>query len=148
MPSPPTFVAGAEPPAPKLAPSSSIFVGSVVDALAGGRHVADPAKGRRLLLLNKAPPAPPFFPPLLRGAIRVRPLGPQDPGDATRDGTSRLDPRGEIMAEERRVGPHPGEAFAKMRKESHARHRIRSKIQQAKAEGVHNVAEEIGKRGA
>ena len=50
MPSPPTFVAGAEPPAPKLAPSSSIFVGSVVDALAGGRRVG--GGPRRLLLLS------------------------------------------------------------------------------------------------
>ena len=51
------------------------------------------------------------------------------------------------MAEECRVGLHPGKAFAKMREESHARHRIQSKIQEAKAEGVHNVAEEIGERG-
>ena len=52
------------------------------------------------------------------------------------------------MAEERRVGLHPGKAFAKMREESHARHRIRSKIQEAKAEGVHNVTEEIRETGA
>ena len=51
------------------------------------------------------------------------------------------------MAEERRVGLHPGKAFAKMREESHARHRIRSKIQEAKAEGAHNIAEEIGRKG-
>ncbi len=52
------------------------------------------------------------------------------------------------MAEERHVGLHPSKAFAKMREESHARHRIRSKIQEAKAEGAHNVAEEIRERRA
>ena len=51
------------------------------------------------------------------------------------------------MAEERCVGLHSGKALAKMRKESQAGHRIRSKIQETKTEGVHNVAEEIGKRG-
>ena len=44
------------------------------------------------------------------------------------------------MAKERRVGVHPGEAFAEVREKGHARHRIRSKIQEAKAEGVNNVA--------
>ena len=48
------------------------------------------------------------------------------------------------MAEERRVGVHPGEALAEMREKGHARHRIRSKIQEAEAKGMHDVAEEIG----
>ena len=48
------------------------------------------------------------------------------------------------MAEERRVGVHPGEALAEVREKGHARHRIRSKIQEAEAKGVHDVAEEIG----
>ena len=52
------------------------------------------------------------------------------------------------MAEERRVGLHPGKAFTNMREKSHARHRIRSKIQEAETEGVHYTAEEIGERGA
>lgn len=33
-----------------------------------------------------------------------------------------------------------------MREEIHARHRIQSKIQEAKAEGAHKVAEEIRER--
>ena len=111
------------------------------------RCLANLAEYWWILLLNPAPPATPFLPPLLHGTVGVCPLGSWDPGDATRDGTSRLDPREEIMAEERRVGLHPGKAFAKMHEESHARHRIRSKIQEAKAEGAHNVAEEIGERG-
>ena len=48
------------------------------------------------------------------------------------------------MAEERRVGVHPGEALAEMREKGHARHHIRSKIQEAEAKGMHDVAEEIG----
>ena len=48
------------------------------------------------------------------------------------------------MAEERHVGVHPGEAFAEVREKGHARHRIRSKIQEAEAKGMHDVAEEIG----
>ena len=55
-----------------------------------------------------------------------------------------MDPRGEVMAEERRVGVHPGEALAEMREKGHARHRIRGKIQEAEAKGMHDVAEEIG----
>ena len=51
------------------------------------------------------------------------------------------------MAEECRIGLYSGKALAKMREESQAGHRIRSKVQETKAEGVHNVAEEIGKRG-
>ena len=51
------------------------------------------------------------------------------------------------MAEECRIGLYSGKAFAKMREESHARHRVRSKIQEAKAEGVHDVTEKIGKGG-
>ena len=47
---------------------------------------ADPAKIRRVLLFNPAPPAPPFFPPLLHGAVRVGPFGPRDPGDAASNG--------------------------------------------------------------
>src|SRR3954469_13033573 len=113
-------------------------------AAADRRHSADLAKFQRVFVLNPAPPVTPFIPPLLHGTIRVRPLGSWDPGDATKNGTSRLDSRIEIMAEERRVGLHPGKALAEMRKERHARHRIRSKIQEAKTEGVHNVAEEIG----
>ena len=54
-----------------------------------------------------------------------------------------MDPRGEVMAEERRVGVHPGEALAEMREKGHARHHIRSKIQEAEAKGMHDVAEEI-----
>ena len=48
------------------------------------------------------------------------------------------------MAKERRVGVHAGEALAEMREKGHARHRIRSKIQEAEAKGMHDVAEEIG----
>ena len=48
------------------------------------------------------------------------------------------------MAEERRVGMHPGETLAEVRKKSHARHDIWSKIQKVEAVGVHDVAEEIG----
>ena len=48
------------------------------------------------------------------------------------------------MAEERRVGVHPGEALTEVRKEGHARHNIWGKIQEAEAKGVHDVAEEIG----
>ena len=48
------------------------------------------------------------------------------------------------MAEERRVGVHPGEALAEMREKGHACHRIRSKIQEAEAKCMHDVAEEIG----
>ena len=52
------------------------------------------------------------------------------------------------MAEECRIGLYSGKAFAKMREESLARHRVRSEIQETKAEGVHDVTEKIGKRGA
>ena len=48
------------------------------------------------------------------------------------------------MAEERRVGVHPGETLAEVCEKGHARHRIRGKIQEAEAKGVHDVAEEIG----
>src|SRR4051812_35573448 len=54
-----------------------------------------------------------------------------------------LDSRGEVMAKERRVGMHPGEALAEMREKGHARHRIRSKIQEVETKGMHDVAEEI-----
>ena len=37
------------------------------------------------------------------------------------------------MAKERRVGVHPGEAFAEVRKEGHACHDIWGKIQEAEA---------------
>ena len=52
------------------------------------------------------------------------------------------------MAEERRVGMHPGEALAEMGKKSHARHGIQSEIQKVEAVCVHDVIEEIGERGA
>ena len=116
-------------------------------AAANRRHSADLAEFWWVFIFNPAPPVATFIPPLLHGTIRVRLLGSWDPGDATRDGTSRLDPRGEIMAEECRVGLHPGKAFAKMREESLARHRVRSKIQEEKAKVVHDVVEKIGKRG-
>ena len=48
------------------------------------------------------------------------------------------------MAKERRVGVHPGKALTEVREKGHARHRIRSKIQEAEAKGMHDVAEEIG----
>ena len=51
------------------------------------------------------------------------------------------------MAEERSVGVHPGEALAEMREKGDACHRIRSKIQEAEAKSVHDVAEEIGEGG-
>ena len=51
------------------------------------------------------------------------------------------------MAKERRVGVNPGEAFAEVREKGHTRHRIRGKIQEAEAKGVHDVAEEIEEGG-
>ena len=51
------------------------------------------------------------------------------------------------MAEERRVGMHPGETLAEVRKESQARHGIQSKIQKVEAVGVHEVVEEIREGG-
>src|SRR3954467_10256990 len=85
-------------------------------AAADRRHSADLAKCRRVFVLNPAPPVTLLVPPLLHGAVRVRPFGSWDPGDATRDGTSRLDSRIEIMAEKRHVGLHPSEALVEMRK--------------------------------
>ena len=38
------------------------------------------------------------------------------------------------------AGVHPGEAFAEVREKGRARHRIRGKIQEAEAGGVHDVA--------
>ena len=58
-----------------------------------------------------------------------------------------LDLREEVVAEERRVGMHPGEALAEVRKKSHARHGIWSKIQKMEAVGVHDVIEEIREGG-
>ena len=58
-----------------------------------------------------------------------------------------MDPREEVVAEERRVGMHPNEAFAEVRKKSHARHGIWGKIQKVEAVGVHDVAEEIREGG-
>ena len=43
---------------------------------------------------------------------------------------------------------HPGETLAEVRKKSHARHGIWSKIEKVEAVGVHDVIEEIGERGA
>ena len=111
------------------------------------RCLANLAECWWILLLNLAPPAPPLLPPLLLSALRVCPLGPWDPGDTTGNGAPLLDPREEVVAEERRVGMHPGETLAEVRKESHARHDIWSKIQEVEAVGVHDVAEEIGERG-
>ena len=51
------------------------------------------------------------------------------------------------MAKERRVGVHPGEAFAEVREEGHARHGIWSEIQEVEAKCVHDIIEEIGERG-
>ena len=51
------------------------------------------------------------------------------------------------MAEERRVGMHPGETLAEVCKKSHARHDIWSKIQKVEAVGGHDVAEEIREGG-
>ena len=51
------------------------------------------------------------------------------------------------MVEECHIALYSGKAFSKMREESQPRHRIRSEIQEMKAEGVHDVAEKIGKRG-
>ena len=81
------------------------------------RLPTDLAELLRILLLDLAPPAMPFLPPLLHGTVWVRPLGSWDPGDATRDSTSRLDPRGEIVAEERHAGMHPDEALTEVREE-------------------------------
>ena len=47
--SPPTFVAGVEPPAPKFVSSSSMGVGSVVDALAGDAPRGGVVKGGGML---------------------------------------------------------------------------------------------------
>ena len=83
-----------------------------------------------VLLLNPAPPASPLLPPLLLGTIRICLflLGPRDPSDTTGNGAPLLDAREEIVAEERRVGMHPGETLAEVRKKSHARHGIWSKV--------------------
>ena len=51
------------------------------------------------------------------------------------------------MAEKRRVGVHPGEAYIQVHEGSHARHDIWSEIQKVEAVGVHNVVEEIGEGG-
>ena len=51
------------------------------------------------------------------------------------------------MAEERRVGVHPGKAFAEVREKGHACHHIRSKIQEAEAEGVHMSLKKSKKGG-
>ena len=58
-----------------------------------------------------------------------------------------MDPRGEVVAEDRHVGVHPGEALAEVCEESHARHDIRSEIQKAESIGVHDVLEEIREGG-
>ena len=84
-----------------------ISVDVALVAPANRRRIADPAKVRRVLLFNPAPPAPPLFPPLLHGALRVCPLGPWDPGDTTGNGAPWLDPREEVVAEEHCVGLHP-----------------------------------------
>ena len=47
------------------------------------------------------------------------------------------------MAEESRVGVHPGEALTEMREKGHARHRILREVQEMEAVGVHDVFEEI-----
>ena len=47
------------------------------------------------------------------------------------------------MAEERRVGVHPGETLAEVREKSHACPSIWSKIQKVKAVGVHAIIEEV-----
>ena len=107
------------------------------------RLLANLAECWWVILLNPAPPPPPFFPPLLRGAVRVRPLGPRDPGDTTSNGAALLDPRGEVMAKKCRTVVHPGEAITEVREESHARHGVQSEIQKAKTVGVHDVFEEI-----
>ena len=52
------------------------------------------------------------------------------------------------MAEKRHVGEHSGEALTEMGEKSHARHNIWSKIQKVEAKGVHEIIEEIRKRGA
>ena len=59
-----------------------------------------------------------------------------------------MDSRIKVVAEERRVGEHSGEALAEMRKKRHARHSIRSEIQKVEAVCVHDIIEEIGERGA
>ena len=51
------------------------------------------------------------------------------------------------MAEERRVGVHPGKALAELCEENHARHDNQSEIQKAEAVGVHDILEEIRERG-
>ena len=48
------------------------------------------------------------------------------------------------MAEERRAWNYPGEPFAEVGEESHARHRIWGEIQKTEAKSVHDVTEEIG----
>ena len=51
------------------------------------------------------------------------------------------------MAEEHRVGEHPGKALTEVGKKSHARHGIWGKIHEVEAEGMHDVIEEIGEGG-
>ena len=58
-----------------------------------------------------------------------------------------MDPREEVVAEERRVGMHPGEALAEMRKKSHARHGGWSEIQKVEAIGMHDIVEQIREGG-
>ena len=44
-------------------------------ASADRRRRANFRERRRVFLFDPAPPSPPFFPPLLHGALRIRPLG-------------------------------------------------------------------------
>ena len=53
----------------------------------------------------------------------------------------------EIVAEEHRVGDHPGEILTEVGKDSHTRHGVRHEIQKMEAEGIHDVKEEIREWG-
>ena len=94
------------------------------------RPPTDPAELLRICLLDPAPPAPPLLPPLLLGTLRkcLFLLGPRDLGDITGNGAPLLDPREEVVAEERRVGMHPGESLVEMHKKSHPCHGVWSEI--------------------
>ena len=107
------------------------------------RRLANPTEILWIIFLNPAPLASPLLPPLLLSALRVCPLGPWDPGDTTGNGSPLLDPREEVVAEERRVGMHPDEALAEVRKKSQAHHDIWGKIQKVESVGVHIEIEEM-----
>ena len=52
------------------------------------------------------------------------------------------------MAEKRRARKHSGKALAEVGEEGHACHGIRREIKKMEAEGVHDIIEKFGERGA